>query len=57
MRLIIAGGRNYRFTDEDFDFLDHLHGGSLVSEVVCGGAEGADEYGRQRNSLNACDCQ
>jgi hypothetical protein len=39
MKTIIAGGRHYRLTDEDYDFLDTLG----ITEVVCGGATGADE--------------
>lgn len=46
MRLIIAGGRMYRFTKSDLDFLDKIHLEHAVSEVLCGGATGADEYGR-----------
>jgi len=52
MKLIIAGGRNYRFTDEDWDSLEALHKVTPITEVVCGGAEGADEYGRQWAILN-----
>ena len=43
MKTIIAGGRDYRFDDPDWDILDALD----VTEVVCGGATGADECGRQ----------
>lgn len=43
MKTIIAGGRHYRFDDPDWDFLDSLE----ISEVICGGATGADECGRQ----------
>jgi hypothetical protein len=38
MKCIIAGGRNYHLTSEDYAFLDTLG----ITEVVCGGAAGAD---------------
>ncbi|MEM6470821.1 MAG: SLOG family protein [Planctomycetota bacterium] len=47
MRLIIAGGRNYQFTAEDIAKLDAIAAETTVTEVVCGGANGADECGRQ----------
>lgn len=47
MKLIIAGGRDYRFTDEDWDAIERIRSEIGVTEVVCGGACGADEYGRQ----------
>lgn len=40
MRTIIAGGRDYRFTVEDKQFLDSI--ASSITEVVNGGAPGAD---------------
>jgi hypothetical protein len=40
-KLIIAGGRNYRFTKEDIELLD----GKAIGEVVSGGAKGADAEG------------
>jgi hypothetical protein len=42
MRLINAGGRRYKLSEEDLTFLDSLEG---VTEVVHGGATGADEAG------------
>lgn len=42
MKTIIAGGRHYQFNDTDREFLDTLE----ITEVVCGGATGADEGGR-----------
>ena len=44
MKLIIAGGRDYHLTSEDYRFLNTLR--DDVKEVVCGGASGADTYGR-----------
>ncbi len=40
MRTIIAGGRDYRMTEEDFLWLDNLK--PPISEVINGGARGAD---------------
>jgi len=47
MKLIIAGGRSYQFTAEDIARLDHLHKVQPVSEVVSGGARGADKCGER----------
>jgi hypothetical protein len=44
MKLIIAGGRDYLFSQEDRDFLDGLTG---ITEVVSGGASGADAEGEK----------
>lgn len=43
MRLIIAGGRDYRLTSEDLEYLDSLL--PEVREVITGGARGADQDG------------
>lgn len=43
MKTIIAGGRAYKFTQEDVDFLESLK--HEITEVVSGGAKGADLYG------------
>lgn len=45
MRLIIAGGRDYKFTETDKSQLDKLVG--EVTEVVSGGATGADREGEK----------
>jgi hypothetical protein len=42
MKTIIAGGRHYELTSEDKAWLDTLP----ITEVVCGGANGADDGGR-----------
>jgi hypothetical protein len=42
MKLIIAGGRNYKFTEVDIEKLNSIEG---VTEVVSGGAKGADACG------------
>lgn len=41
MTTIIAGGRDYRLTEDDFQWLDTLG----ISEVITGGARGADTGG------------
>ncbi len=48
MKLIIAGGRDYQFTDADYAYLEELRLSRFVApieEVVSGGATGADECG------------
>ena len=45
MKLIIAGGRNYRLNDKEYRLLDKFTG--LVSEVITGGATGIDACGEQ----------
>jgi hypothetical protein len=47
MRLIIAGGRNYRFTEGDFKNLDKLNRYAGIEQVVSGGATGADAEGER----------
>lgn len=42
MKLIIAGGRNYHLTAEDFNWLDSIPD---ITEVVSGGCKGADAGG------------
>lgn len=52
MKLIIAGGRDYRLTERDFAWLDWLR--ISVSEVVSGGAIGVDSDGEawaERNGI------
>lgn len=44
MKLIIAGGRNYKFTKEDIEALNDIQ---YVDEVVSGGAPGADGCGER----------
>lgn len=45
MKLIIAGGRDYKFTREDFDFISRIYDAFLIEEIVSGGATGADRTG------------
>lgn len=45
MKLIIAGGRAYFLTKQDYAYLDQLAETLPVTEVVCGGASGADDCG------------
>lgn len=42
MRTIIAGGRDYQMTPDDWRFLDTVG----ITEVVCGEARGADTGGK-----------
>jgi len=45
MKLIIAGGRSYVFTEADLKALHVLHDDLCITEVVSGGAAGADRGG------------
>lgn len=45
MKVIIAGGRNYIFQNKDFEILDYIATKWSISEVVSGGATGADQGG------------
>ncbi len=60
MKLIIAGGRDYSFTDADYAFLDELRLSRFVApieEVVTGGATGADECGESWARLHGISIQ
>jgi hypothetical protein len=46
-KLVIAGGRSYQFTDIDKRSLDTIHLMLNVTEVVSGGAPGADKCGEE----------
>ena len=45
MKTIIAGGRHHKFSQADRDALDAFHRNHQVTEVVSGGASGADAEG------------
>ena len=47
MRVIIAGGRTYKFTDRDKERLDLFHVEHPIIEVVSGAAPGADTEGEK----------
>lgn len=47
MKLIVAGGRNYHFTDQDYQILADIVKLHKVTEIVHGGASGADSYAAQ----------
>jgi len=47
MKLIIAGGRDYQITKSDFGVLDEFASLWGVTEVVSGGARGADAGGEE----------
>ena len=46
MKTIIAGGRHYFLTNQDYLELEKIHAMHGISEVVCGCASGADSCGR-----------
>lgn len=50
MKTIIAGGRSYMLTKEDYIILDNLR--PRITEVVCGGATGADLCGKMWAGAN-----
>lgn len=45
IKLIIAGGRDYRLSDTDREYLNKIHEQHTVVEVVSGCAAGADKDG------------
>jgi len=45
MKVIICGGRSYNFMAEDRAWLDDFHAEHVLSEVITGGAPGADICG------------
>lgn len=47
MKLIIAGGRDYHFSEADVAHLDSLLATMPIDEVVTGAATGADRCGSQ----------
>ena len=42
-KTIVAGGRTYQLSEEDYKILDNAG----ISEIVCGGAKGADQCGKE----------
>jgi len=55
MKVIIAGGRDYNLTKSDFDLLDYISTKWQISEVVSGGANGADfggEVWAEKNKIS-----
>lgn len=53
MKTIIAGGRDYQLTEDDFRSLRSLHNQHQFTEVVSGGATGADRGGEKFGHQNA----
>jgi hypothetical protein len=47
MKVIIAGGRDYVFTTSDIQLLNRLRIQIPITEVVSGGARGADHCGEE----------
>lgn len=52
MKIIIAGGRNYYFDEEDMLILDDLHLKYEFTEIISGGASGADSEGERFAKIN-----
>ncbi len=52
MKLIIAGGRHYQLTTEDFVKLENLHKEIHITEVVSGKCRGADSGGETWAKVN-----
>lgn len=53
MKTIICGGRDYEFTNADYDRLNALHEAHKFTLVISGGARGADMHGETWARLNA----
>lgn len=53
MKLIIAGGRDYKPTDGDIVLLNQIKSILGVTEVVSGGASGADQFGENWAKQNS----
>lgn len=47
MKVIIAGGRDYRFTMADAKWLEDFHNDYKITKVVSGRASGADREGEK----------
>ena len=54
MKLIVAGGRDFQWKPEEHNrlerYIDNVGDGEPV-EIVCGGARGADAFGKQHTEL------
>lgn len=47
MKLIIAGGRHFVGSAQDGSYLMGIHDALTITEIVSGGASGADKYGEE----------
>lgn len=56
MRLIIAGGRDYRLTKDDQAFIANVVDKYNVTEIVQGGAKGADLGAKLWAKANGIEC-
>ena len=56
MRLIIAGGRHYRLTKDDQAFIANVVDKYQVTEIVQGGAKGADLGAKLWAKANGIKC-
>lgn len=45
MKVVIAGGRDFRHKPQDWDWLDEFHREHRITLVISGGATGADRLG------------
>lgn len=52
MKTIIAGGRSFMPADIHIVWLDNLHEQYVFTEIVCGKAKGADEFGEVWARMN-----
>jgi len=52
MRVLICGGRDYSDVETAFNFLNGFHQENKITEIIEGGARGADSIGRQWGKAN-----
>lgn len=56
MKVIICGGRTYKLTLDDLAWLDDFHATHMLSEVITGGANGADAGAAQWAEMRGINC-
>lgn len=47
MRVIVCGGRNFRSPAQVFHGLDRIHSDTPITELMQGGATGADQFAKE----------
>ena len=57
MKVIIAGGRDYKPTIEDYARIRTLLTNSLCTEIVSGGCSGADAFGEEMAKILQIPCK